>query len=320
MREITIGVTSQEPNLRYFLVPTPWFDEVSAAEAGYRDSDCVTAVSVSKESRFGNAVQQIRNAVSVARENHLPTVYLPGFWWIKKGIHQLSCGIRLVNEEEVVLDDEEVLLVGRFFNVSTLVDFPPGGLSCRQVIDHLGDLVILDRDGEVLADDHLVIHLRAGDIFTPWGVHPGYGQPPLAFYLRVLESGSWRRVTLVAQDTSNPIWELLAERASSRGECDIRIGGSLRKDLEFLLRARSLVVASGTFARGIAAVSKSLEHVHSFEGSFDPWGNDKVKVTRWVDSEGSYRKRLLSQNWVNSPDQRELMITYPMEFIRPAEG
>ena len=263
---------------------------------------------------------QFRNALGVARGCGIRTVYLPGFRWIKEGVHELPCGTRLVNLLGAVFDDELVLLVGRFFDISSLEGFAPQPLTCHEAIGAIGHLVILDRDREPLEEDHLVIHLRAGDIFSGGNVHPNYGQPPLAFYLRVLEEGPWRRVTMMAQDEGNPVWNPLRQFASAAFPTEAFTGRPLQQDLEFLLRARSLVAPSGTFCRGVAAMSGNLALVHSFDETFDPWGNAAVGVVRWVDTAGTYREQLLSRNWRNSPDQRDLMIRYPGRHIDPVSG
>jgi hypothetical protein len=260
-------------------------------------------------------VQQASHALKLAIHHGLRSVYLPGFWWLKDGVNELPNGLRLVNRPGVLFDDEEVVVVGKFFNTARLTGLRSGGNSHHAMMELLRPLLKLAASDTALDEDHLVIHVRAGDVFSGSSVHPGYGQAPLAFYQRVLESRSWSRVTLVAENDRNPIWNALNSLCRTSHLTEVRIGRPLGEDLAFMLRARCMVVARGTFGNAIAALSTRLEEAHFFESAFNCWGNSGVRAIRWVDTLGEYRREILCKNWRNSASQRRLMTDYPAERI-----
>ena len=55
--------------------------------------------------------------------------------------------------------------------------------------------------------DALVIHLRGGDIFDRG--HYAYVQPPLSFYVNIIESKNWSKIYLISEDKKNKCFDVL---------------------------------------------------------------------------------------------------------------
>jgi hypothetical protein len=303
----------------YQLVHGPNFDQDAALRIGKSDQDCISAVFVTEACRFGNSVQQVSHALDIAIHHGLKSVYVPGFWWLKDGVTELPNGLRLVNRPGVLFDDEEVLVTGMFFDTTQLTGLRGSGKSHYSMMGFLRPCIRIDGTGIALEEDHLIIHLRAGDVFSRSSVHPGYGQAPIGFYQRVLESRRWGRVTLVAENDQNPIWAALKALCLKNHPTEVRMGRPLNEDLEFMLRSRCMIAARGTFGNAISALSTNLETVHFFESAFNCWGNPKVRAIRWIDTSGEYRREILCKNWKNSASQRKLMIDFPAEKIARSE-
>lgn len=161
----------------------------------------------------------------------------------------------------------------------------------------------------------LTIHLRSGDVFGSRDAK-GYGQPPLAFYKLILGSDEWEGVTLVYQDTSNPVVLALGAYCSSRGIKVSNQSGTIREDLGVLLSAKTLVAGRGTFIPGVAGISPYCNKVFYFEDKCNlvpkRAGIELIKVT---DKDGAYRSAILSNNWFNTAEQRELMLSYPISSL-----
>lgn len=300
----------------YLLAAGPCYDAAAAWREGVDDVDRVTAVRVNWCARFGNSVRQVANAFRVAEAHGLKTIYLPGMWWLSPGVHELGNGMRLVNHPGVCFDDEEIVLSGVFFDLSQLVGFEAARMSDQETMGYLEPLLKVHSESEPLPESHLVIHVRGGDVFRGKNVHRNYGQPPLAYYLKILEHAAWTVVTVVAEDQANPVWKPLLDACTARFPCEVRVGMPLADDVGFLLRAKTLVAGRGSFIRAIATLSRNLRVVHAFEtGIADLRGID-VEVTGWHDVAGVYRDSLMRGNWENSPVQRELMIGYPQAMIQ----
>jgi len=297
----------------YELLPGPLSDHDGAASGGSHRVGPVTSVYMAALSRFGNSVKQTVNAVNLARYFNIGTVYLPSLPWMKAGVHHLGEDFRIVNVGNHVFDDERLILMGRFLTNPLFPTEWRRTTAWELFLENRG-LLSFDADPPPLPDDHLVIHIRAGDIFAGYPA-PGYGQPPLAFYLRILESRPWRQISVIAENEANPVIPALRDSIGDKGGVEFLTGRPLAEDLTELLRARTLVVSNGTFCRAVSALSGNLASVHEFAGTFHPWGNVRISREKWHDPDGSYTKSLLERNWRNSSDQLDLMLGYPAEKI-----
>ncbi|GGA56346.1 discoidin domain-containing protein [Okeania sp. KiyG1] len=183
------------------------------------------------------------------------------------------------------------------------------------MIDLIGAGAFNFQHSEPLGEQDLVIHIRSGDIFKN-NVHLGYGQPPFSFYAKIIELQSWHSISLVFEDKSNPIIDPLIDFCRRRCSQVQEISGDLKSDIEYLLRARKLVVSNGTFCPAIALISKSLNTVYSFENEFSIKYNPNIsQIVRVVDRQGVYKSEILSSNWQNTELQRKLMLEYPTNVL-----
>lgn len=169
-------------------------------------------------------------------------------------------------------------------------------------------------------DRWLTIHLRSGDVFGTRKV-AGYGQPPLSFYQLVIGSSDWEGVTLVYEDRLNPVVGELEEYCQSLGIRVILQSGTIEEDLRVLLSAKTLVAGRGTFIPGVAGLSSVCARIFYFEDKCNlvprRGGIDLVKIR---DRDGAYRQSILSNNWENSPEQREMMLKYPQSSLEIEES
>ena len=163
--------------------------------------------------------------------------------------------------------------------------------------------------------DHLVIHLRGGDVFGP-RKPASYGQPPLAFYEQILDHESWSAVTVVHQDSNNPVLKPLLESCTTRKIPVTTQSGNVVDDIAVLLGASTLVAGRGTFMPAVVGLSRSVKRVFYFHDKFSihpPVSG--VEIVRIIDAEGTYVRDVLSNNWENSEYQRDLMLTYPQSNL-----
>lgn len=163
------------------------------------------------------------------------------------------------------------------------------------------------------------IHLRGGDIFGP-SPHPGYGQPPWGYYERILESQTWGRVVLVAEDSLNPCVEKIEEWCAARGVPMTRVGETLDSAISAIRRASVLAMSVGTFVPAILLLGGNAEKAFWFgEEPSELVCVNKLEVALVRDLEGQYTSSIMQGNWANSPSQRDLMVTYDKSRVsRPS--
>ena len=167
----------------------------------------------------------------------------------------------------------------------------------------------------------LTIHIRSGDIFKG-KVHPSYGQPPLCYYKEAINHYKPDSVELVYENDVNPTIPALINHLESKSiKYNTFSSKNLRDDINVLLRAKALVVGIGTFAKGIITLSDNVETFYSFQvrfvGPFVSSESTKLypKGIMIYDKKGLYKTKILSRNWRNSLEQRNLMLQYDAENL-----
>ncbi|CAM9977168.1 unnamed protein product [Ectocarpus fasciculatus] len=104
----------------------------------------------------------------------------------------------------------------------------------------------------------LVIHIRSGDIFNPdeeGRRREGFGQPPLQYYLHVLEEKDWDSVTFLTaawmQKAINPtfaILEIMAKAGTLGGNVRMLKNRSLLEDIREMLCADALATSRSSMS------------------------------------------------------------------------
>lgn len=278
----------------------------------------ISALYVTRPARFANSLMQLENAISIARKQKIPQIILNNFWYLPKALIELDNGLSILNTDNRSKTlSVGAILAGNFFKRDPIL---PLLSSDRQARSEVLSIVIphfdLKPSGPPFGDDELVIHIRSGDVFQEFSESfpTTYGQPPLAFYTKVVKSREWKKVYLVYENTANPVISALESYLSCAGiPFDIQ-SGDLRGDIEFLLRAAVLVAGRGTFMPGIVTISPNARMVYSFEKTYMDWGK-RLPHRRVVDRQGIYRDAVMANNWRNSKEQCELMISYPEEAL-----
>lgn len=130
----------------YTLIPCLNFDDKAAWDAGFDELDCVSALYVTSASRFGS-VQQVAQALAIALNHGLQSVYLPDIWWLASGTHILTNGLRVVNKGSTYFDDEEVLLSGDFSDLKDLLAFSAGEVSFVNAMGLLSGFIVAKPSG-----------------------------------------------------------------------------------------------------------------------------------------------------------------------------
>ncbi|MEJ6507225.1 MAG: hypothetical protein QNL53_03660, partial [Microbacteriaceae bacterium] len=84
--------------------------------------------------------------------------------------------------------------------------------------------------------------------------------------------------------------------------------------------AHNLVTGIGTFCPAIVYLSMRPIRVYVFGAEIPSLLRDSsTEVYGSVDSSGSYTREILSGNWSNSTEQRELMMAYPSTALQGPE-
>jgi hypothetical protein len=223
---------------------------------------------------------------------------------------------------------DRVTIEGSFFFVDAFRLRGDVTARARLFTDYIRSLLTLDvsvADPRVREED-LVLHFRAGDVFTGSHLHPEYGQPPLSFYLAAVEREKPARAWLVFEDRGNPCIDAVEAALRERGIEVMLQCATLAEDLRVLLSARRLVASRGTFTRMIASLSKRLQSVYFFHRGdaveltdIEVFRACGVRAVSVEDSNGEFKDRVLA-HWTGASEQQALMLTYPAENLAFVDG
>lgn len=275
------------------------------------------AVFIPELGMFGNMTRRLAAGLLVAKVHELGHVVVPdsaefqaGIY--EKGVHDFAGGPRLWLWTRNGSPSTRVnVLHTRDLLYGPQVKLDLHGRESEEAWANLFSVLANKPDPQFLPEDHLVIHLRGGDVFGD-RKPASYGQPPLAFYDLILNREKWSAVTVVHQDLKNPVLDSLLQSCKARKMHVTTHSGAAKDDIKVLLTAKTLVAGRGTFMPAVVGLSRVVSRVFFFEDKFSvhPTVTD-LDVIRVRDAEGTYVREVLSNNWQNSAHQRNLMLSYP---------
>lgn len=275
----------------------------------------IDALVVPKRKRFGNALLQLADAFNIARQLGIRKIYHRGYSFLDDVayVHDIAFvkGVPRASEN---------YLIGDFFENQTLLNLCVDKLERWEIVHALTDYINLSLSAasDTSQDTNaLYIHLRSGDIFKKIPPHREYGQPPLAFYQKIIRSQPWSKVYLVFENPLNPVIPALQKFLHESNIACETFSGDIHQDIEVLLRAKHLVIARGTFIYPILSLSKNIEQVFYFEiDEHSLWGlqNSPIKFHKCTDLGATYRATILTE-WKNDAAQNALMLDYPEAHI-----
>lgn len=179
------------------------------------------------------------------------TIYLP-----KVGIRKFEYPTAQLHLLEKNTSCFQVLAYQFYFNPPHI---PPERV--RRFIARNSICKCLPESNMVMPTNHLLIHIRSGDIFSD-NVHKNYIQPPYQYYSYIISKYKYDEITIVTEpDCKNPvIQELLNHYNNVHVYHD-----DLETDVKRILSARHLVMGTGSFAHMLSICSQNIETLFCFQ-------------------------------------------------------
>ncbi len=284
-----------------------------------RNSHSKPAILITGIGRLGNSVIQTLNALHLARLLGTKTIFYHRFDAIHNAKLDLGSGISAQKLPAVATPNaaRPGLIWRTYAMVSdTLISDPCNSqffvarLSLAKKMN-LGNTPANNRR----SPQALTIHLRSGDVFSD-RPHAGYGQPPWAFYERVLSHKEWAEVHLVSEDFGSPVRQKIVAWCQGRAVKLIESGATLTDAVREVSIATSLVLARGTFAPAILFLAPENRTLYLFDETPHALICQNVNtIYRITDRKGAFARSVLRDNWENTPHQRSLMVTYPIAHL-----
>ena len=296
----------------------------------------IHGLELSRNFRFGNHMVALSQILFIAQKLNIPQVFLP-----EHPLFRTDFVVEGVRFTQSLPADHQSTLRGRFFLRHTFEPLLDGVFRPAEFFHRFrGAILPLSGDGALDAlrvnsklcwrsivkrfSNELTVHIRSGDIFEKENPHPGYWQPPLDYYTEAIDQENPRTVTLVFENTANPVIPPLLEWLNLR-DIQYRLAdGPIEEAIRELFTARKVVAGRGSFLAPVMALSGSLRKLTAFSDNryFDlPQMKDmhagrKEKIRLTVVPAGDYRP--LVSPWRNSLDQRDLMLRYKLSSDQKA--
>lgn len=268
--------------------------------------------------RFGNNIYQLYNSVLFAKQIGAEIIDVSEFgiftmFQDRFGSYTGSTGVTFVNG----IKTKDKTIEDKFFNLQNFsgYEFKPDRSISKDVFLDLRNALGIPTVGTT---DHLVCHIRAGDIFIRERPKRNYTQPPLAFYLKAIEDCGIKKIKIVYENENNPVVKPLKEIKGVVAQ-----SGKFIDDILSIMEGKTIVCGKGTFVPMVAALGGNATKIVSFREDiifnnefYKPIG---IKNVVYIDSDSRY---IAEDNWgVCVPHTKEakehlkMMIEYPKDKI-----
>ena len=167
----------------------------------------------------------------------------------------------------------------------------------------------------VVHPNDLFIYIRSGDIFvlTNKGSISGYYQPPLCFYVKILDMFKFREVYIISEDKLNSVIPILLDKYAYIKKRK----NNLKLDISYLINSYNIVAAKSTLFSSSIKMNDKLKFL---------WEYDIYSSLRrtYLDFHYSFYKfpfyytvykmnssieyKRIMVPWTNSPKQRIMML------------
>jgi hypothetical protein len=105
-----------------------------------------------------------------------------------------------------------------------------------------------------ISENYLFIHIRSGDAFKNKKPHKDYAQPPLCFYISILQNYKFQKVYILSENNNNPNINKLINKFPNIEYKE----KSLKEDISLLINAYNIVVSMSSFVISIIQLNQIL--------------------------------------------------------------
>ena len=213
------------------------------------------------DGRLGNNISQLFNAIQISLyygcNISIPNHNLFDTIWISRLVtNSFDSEFVDINLQKQLSDNE---LKSDFFYDLYKYDERIFEYNIQQTVSILKESFKIREDKTCdLGENHVVLHIRGGDIFQGSNPHSDYITPPIYYYKTILDSNNYKRIILISEDRLNPtVGELL--KLYPNIEFKIQ---SLEEDIKLLLASKNVIMSYGTFVPRLLTLSNRIKKIY----------------------------------------------------------
>lgn len=153
-----------------------------------------------------------------------------------------------------------------------------------------------------ITENDLVIHIRSGDVYnkTP---HPGWIQPPLHFYEKVINSKKWEKIYLICEDTNSPVISPLLNKYNN---IHFKIQ-PLIEDIKYIIGCKNICFGMGSFIPALLLFNNKIHNMYYPRYCY----RYLLDITSYINKiEYNLPNYIKKGEWKNTKEQILVMLKY----------
>jgi hypothetical protein len=237
--------------------------------------------------RNGNNILQLVRAIHYAKIHEHNIIYFPSHELLSTNSIKINKNIDSVNPEKIS---------DSFFYKKT--GLPPVKLR-EYSREYIQPILIFNINRIITAD--LCIHIRGGDNFNN-NPNPAYVQPPLKYYIDIINQYKDKNILIVYEDKNNPCINELLKFENLNFQ-----SSSLIEDIRTLINCENVVIGFGTFGFMIYLLSNKLKNLYIPQYYLTELPLGEYGINLYTVNLRNYIKL---GGWKNTKEQQEYMIKY----------
>jgi len=275
----------------------------------------------SRNWNFGNSLIIMNNALFLCEVIGCKNIILNKHpfkrrWLIKNPIYIEKLNITIIQDSKIDCKKSNILcFYQHFWNI-----FVPKFVLPQVRTEFIKSEILSNLPEVNINPDSIFVHIRGGDIFSSSPLKV-YGQPPLCFYEKIINSHKFKNIYIVSQDNSNVIINILINKYKNI----IHNKNNFEYDLSLLCHAYNIVLSVSSFVLSAIKLNDNLKEI---------WEYDMMKLSQKIillhhhiykfpinykihtmRPSDNYNSKMFS--WKRTPEQIKLMIeeNCPHDFV-----
>ena len=278
-------------------------------------SECIKIKITRWEGRLGNNISQLFNAIQISLY-YACNISIPNHNLFDTSLISRLVTNSIDSEKFVDINLQKQLsgneLKGDFYFDLYKYDKRVFEYNIQQTVLILKESFKIRQDKTCdLGENHVVLHIRGGDIFSK-NPHGDYINPPIYYFKTILDSNNYKRIILISEDRLNPtVGELL--KLYPNIEFKIQ---SLEEDIKLLLASKNVIMSFGTFVPRLLTLSNRIEKMYKPSYAGKTFTEEQLGINLLTKLGIEVHDFELSDYfnkqspWKNNELQRDLLINY----------
>jgi len=260
--------------------------------------------------RLGNNIKQIINGLHLMIELKCDISIPPHDMFNFSNLPKYN-NVKSINIDNNLFDQGNIIQTYKNLNIDNIFN-----KNKKEVITILRSLFkIKYNDVYKYNNDDLHIHIRTGDIFRNQ-IISYYMQPPLDFYIKIIESRKFNKIYLLAEDNYNPTINKLIKKYPDI----IWNKNNLIDDIKIIMGCKNMVCGIGSFIPNILYFNEGIKDIwlptrHDYISGYIDVKENIIDLSDYYNMLGravGFEGNKPEGVWMNTSDQLKIMIDYKL--------